>query len=62
MHAMLQEISREGMKCFVDTQERENVDYYKQFGFKLILEDKFPNVDVNHWGLLWEPDDLKETF
>lgn len=62
MHAMLQEFSREGMKCFVDTQERENVDYYKQFGFKLILEDKFPNIDVNHWGLLWEPDDLKETF
>ncbi len=62
MYGMLQEISREGMKCFVDTQERENVDYYKRFGFKLILEEKFPNFDVNHYGLLWEPDPLKETY
>ncbi|MFW9949747.1 MAG: GNAT family N-acetyltransferase [Candidatus Thorarchaeota archaeon] len=61
MHGMLQEISREGMKCFVDTQERENVDYYKRFGFKLILEDKFPILNVNHYGLLWEPDPLKEV-
>ena len=43
------------MKCFLDTQDKENIEYYERFGFRVIKERKFPNVDVIYWGMLWEP-------
>ncbi len=44
------------MKCLLDTQDKQNIDYYRRFGFKLISESQFPNVDVMHWVMLWEPE------
>lgn len=55
MLAMLNKFSEGNVKCFLDTQNRQNIDYYKRFGFKLIIERQFPNVDVMYWGMLWEP-------
>jgi len=56
MHAILNKFSEENMKCFLDTQDKQNIDYYKRFGFKLITERQYPNVDVTYWGMLWEPE------
>ena len=55
MNAMLKKFSEEKMKCFLDTQDEENIDYYERFGFKLIKESKLPDEDVTYWGMLWEP-------
>ena len=55
IHAMLDKFSKENMKCFLDTQDKQNIDYYRKFGFKLIHECQIPNVDVTYWGMLWEP-------
>ncbi|MBY9015192.1 MAG: GNAT family N-acetyltransferase [Candidatus Lokiarchaeota archaeon] len=55
MHAILNKFSKENMKCFLDTQDKQNIDYYRRFGFKLIKECQLPNVDVTYWGMLWEP-------
>ena len=55
IHAMLNKFSKENMKCFLDTQDKQNIDYYRKFGFKLIHECQIPNVDVMYWGMLWEP-------
>lgn len=55
MLAILNKFSKENMKCLLDTQDKQNIDYYKRFGFKLINEVQFPNVDVTYWGMLWEP-------
>ena len=55
MVAILNQLSKENMKCFLDTQDRQNIAYYKRFGFKLIAEVPYPNVDVTYWGMLWEP-------
>lgn len=54
MHAILNTFSKENMKCLLDTQEKQNVEYYRRFGFKLIHESQFPDVDVMHWVMLWE--------
>ncbi|MHA1472349.1 MAG: GNAT family N-acetyltransferase [Promethearchaeota archaeon] len=56
MHAMLNQFSKENVKCFLDTQDKQNINYYKKFGFKLIHECQFPNMDVMYWGMLWEPE------
>jgi len=56
MNVILNKFSKEKMKCFLDTQDKQNIDYYKRFGFKLITERKYPNVDVMYWGMLWEPE------
>ena len=56
IHAMLNKFSIENMKCFLDTQDKQNIDYYKRFGFKLIHECQYPSVDVTYWGMLWEPE------
>ncbi len=56
MHAVLDKFSQENMKCFLDTQDKENVDYYKRFGFRLIKECQYAGLDVPFWGMLWEPE------
>jgi len=56
MHAMLNKFSKENLKCYLDTQEVENVEYYKRFGFKVLRECQYPNIDVTYWGMLWEPE------
>jgi predicted N-acetyltransferase YhbS len=56
MLAILNKFSKENMKCLLDTQDKQNIDYYRRFGFKLISESQFPNVDVMHWVMLWEPE------
>jgi ribosomal protein S18 acetylase RimI-like enzyme len=56
MHALLKKFSKENIKCFLDTQDKQNIDYYRRFGFNLIHECQFPNVDVTYWGMLWEPE------
>jgi len=55
IQAMLDKFTKENMKCFLDTQDKQNIDYYRKFGFKLIHECQIPNVDVMYWGMLWEP-------
>ena len=56
MHAVLKKFSQENMKCFLDTQDKENVDYYKRFGFRLIKECQYADLDVPFWGILWDPE------
>ena len=59
MHAVLNRFSQENMKCFLDIQDKENVDYYKRFGFKLIKECQYADLDVPFWGMFWEPENLQ---
>jgi len=42
------------MKCYLDTQEKKNVEFCKRFGFEVLNEGKFPHIDVMCWGMLWE--------
>ncbi len=56
MYALLKKFTKENIKCFLDTQDKQNIDYYRRFGFNLIHECQFPNVDVTYWGMLWEPE------
>jgi ribosomal protein S18 acetylase RimI-like enzyme len=55
MNVLLKKFANENMKCFLDTQDEQNIEYYERFGFKTIKERKFPNIDVTYWGMLWEP-------
>jgi ribosomal protein S18 acetylase RimI-like enzyme len=56
MYAMLEKFSKEKMKCYLDTQERENVEYYRKFGFKVLRKCQYPHINATYWGLLWEPE------
>ncbi|TFF95867.1 MAG: N-acetyltransferase [Promethearchaeota archaeon] len=55
MHAILDKCNKDNLRCYLDTQEKENVEYYKRFGFKVVNKGKFPHIDVMCWGMLWEP-------
>ncbi len=52
LRAMLSRIDREGLPCYVRTQNGRNVPFYRRFGFKLIEEGEFPGTGIKNWCLL----------
>jgi GNAT superfamily N-acetyltransferase len=49
---MLARADREGMPCFLETQEEKNVALYEHFGFKVMEEGIIPGSDIKFWAML----------
>lgn len=56
IYTMLEKFSKEKMKCYLDTQELENVEYCRKFGFKVLRKCQYPHINATYWRLLWEPE------
>jgi len=41
--------------CFLETQTKANIPLYQKYGFKVLKEGKFPNTNLQHWGMKREP-------
>ena len=45
-------VSREGLPCYLDTHNPNNVSLYQRFGFEVVHEDEIPGTSVRHWAML----------
>jgi ribosomal protein S18 acetylase RimI-like enzyme len=52
LRAMLDRFDRTGMSCGLDTENGDNVAYYKRFGFQVAAETKVPKTDVSVWLMI----------
>lgn len=49
---ILSRIDREGLPCYLDTQDEYNVAIYKHLGFTVIEEADIPGTDITSWAML----------
>jgi hypothetical protein len=49
---MLERIQGEGLPCFLETQNEENVSLYEHFGFEVIYKETFPETELPNWGMV----------
>ena len=52
LRPMLSRIDEEGLPCYVETLEGQNVQLYEYFGFKLLEESNVPGTSLTNWAML----------
>jgi ribosomal protein S18 acetylase RimI-like enzyme len=52
---MLERLRMEGLPCYVDTLDEQNVDLYKHFGFELLERSAIPGTNLHCWAFLKKP-------
>ncbi|MFC1957417.1 GNAT family N-acetyltransferase [Chloroflexota bacterium] len=52
LRPMLSRIDEEGLPCYLETLEEQNVRLYDHFGFKVIEESNVPNTNLTNWAML----------
>ena len=52
LRSMLSRIDKQGLPCYVDTLEGQNVRLYEHFGFKVIEESNVPDTNLTNWAML----------
>jgi ribosomal protein S18 acetylase RimI-like enzyme len=51
---MLARMDREQLSCYLDTNNENNVDLYRYYGFKVMKKYQFPNSNIVNWSMLRE--------
>ena len=54
LRQMLSRIDEEGLPCYLETLEGQNVRLYEHFGFKVIEESNVPDTNLTNWAMLRE--------
>ena len=52
LRPMLSRIDKEGLPCYLETLEAQNVRLYEHFGFKVIEESNVPDTNLTNWAML----------
>jgi ribosomal protein S18 acetylase RimI-like enzyme len=52
LRPMLKRIEEEGLPCYLETLEKQNVQLYEHFGFKVVEESKVPGTNLTNWAML----------
>jgi ribosomal protein S18 acetylase RimI-like enzyme len=52
LRPMLARIGEEGLPCYLDTLEGQNVRLYEHFGFRVIEESNVPDTNLTNWAML----------
>ncbi len=52
LRPMLSRIDEEGLPCYLETLEGQNVRLYEHFGFKVIEESNIPDTNLTNWAML----------
>ena len=55
---MLKRLDDEQMYCFLETQDRENVDIYLHYDFEVLNKVIIPDTDIEHWLMERKPRNL----
>jgi ribosomal protein S18 acetylase RimI-like enzyme len=54
LRPMLSKIDEEGLPCYLETLEEQNVQLYEHFGFGVIEESAIPETNLTNWAMLRE--------
>ena len=57
MRSMLRKLDEEKLPCFLETQNKNNVEIYKHYGFNIIDKTTIPDAKLEHWSMLRYPPD-----
>ena len=52
LRPMLARMDEEGLPCYLETLDEQNVPLYEHFGFKLIEEASIPKTGFTNWAML----------
>ena len=52
LRPMLSRIDEEGLPCYLEALEGQNVRLYEHFGFKVIEESNVPDTSLTNWAML----------
>jgi len=52
LRPMLARIDNEGLACYVETMNRNNVSLYEHFGFRVVERSTIPGTNFNVWAML----------
>lgn len=51
---MLNQIDKDNLSCFLDTNNENNLAFYKRFGFKILKEYEIPDTKIVNWAMIRE--------
>ena len=51
---MLAKLDREGLPCYLETLEEQNVSLYQHFGFNIVDESRVTETTLTSWAMLRE--------
>ncbi len=54
LRPMLSRINEEGLPCYLETLDEQNVSLYEHFGFKIIDKSNVPETSLINWAMLRE--------
>ena len=54
LRPMLSKIDEEGLPCYLETLDEQNVSLYKHFGFKIVDKSNVPETSLTNWAMLRE--------
>ena len=57
MRSMLKKLDEENLPCFLETQNKNNVEIYQHYGFHIIDISTIPNANLEHWSMIRYPSD-----
>jgi GNAT superfamily N-acetyltransferase len=52
---MLQRADRQGLPCYLETQNERNLPVYAHFGFRVVGQALIPGSSVGHWSMVRRP-------
>ncbi|MBA7473908.1 hypothetical protein ES707_09255 [subsurface metagenome] len=52
LRPMLSKIDKEGLPCYLETLDEQNVQLYEHFGFKVIEESNVPSTNLTNWAMM----------
>lgn len=52
LRSKLEELDKQNLPCYLNTQNKNNLPLYEHFGFKLVGKARIPNTDFYYYGLL----------
>lgn len=58
LHPMMENLDKNNLKCYLDTNKESNLLFYKTFGFKVLKEFEIENTGVTNWSMLRIPNEL----
>jgi len=54
LRPMLSRINEEGLPCYLETLDEQNVSLYEHFGFKIVDKSNVPETSLTNWAMLRE--------
>lgn len=52
LNSMFEQIDKQNLPCFLDTNNEKNIPIYKHFGFKILKEYEISDTNVINWAMV----------